>query len=588
MNNSTGNALTEHLREARFFLEPTNAVHRQYEALRAYFVEGLPSAEAARRFGYTPGAFRVLCHQFRHAQDWQERFFREVRHGPQAAPARDPVRELVVAMRKKNLSVYDIRHELQSQGHEISINSLSVLLREEGFARLPRRRDEERPASIKPQPAEVADVRNLDLTPRVFRTRVAGLFLMVPLMRKLDLGQVAEQAGLPGSKMVPAEQALRSLLALKLIGKERKSHVMNLVFDEGLALFAGLNVIPKRSYLAAYSSRIGARGIGRFMATWFQEVQRIGLSRSGCLDLDFHTVPANTDKEPLQKHYVSRRSRSQKGVLVFLARDAEQRVMCYSNAHVPKSEQADEILRFVEFWKQQTGQVPQELVFDSQLTTHANLRKLEELNIRFLTLRRRTRAMLAEIYARPNSAWRRVTLRTLTRSYRTPRVFDERVKIRDYGDKPIRQLSILDLGHEDPTILLTNDMRATPAALITRYAQRMLIENGIAEAIHFFHIDSLSSMVGLKVDFDLQLTLVASSLYRLFARHLPENYHNATAKVLFDSLLDVSGKVQIDEHQVIVTLDKRAHNPYLVDSGLADRPTPMPWLQGKELVIQFA
>ncbi len=552
---STDKQITHHLHEARFFLEPVNALHRQYEALRAYFVEGLPSAEAARRFGYTPGAFRVLCHQFRHAQNWQARFFKEVHHGPQSAPARDPVRELVVAMRKKNLSVYDIRHELKAQGHEISINSLSVLLREEGFARLPRRRDEERPLSIKPEPADVADVRNLDLTPRGFRTRVAGLFLLVPLMKDLDLGQVAKQAKLPGSKMIPAEQALRSLLALKLIGKERKSHVMNLVFDEGLALFAGLNVIPKRSWMAAYSSRIGALGTRRFMATWFQQVQQIGLEHSG---------------------------------LVFLARDAEQRVMCYSNAHIPKSEQANEILHFVAFWKQQTGQVPQELVFDSQLTTYANLRKLEDLNIRFLTLRRRTRTILAEIYARPNSAWRRVTLRSLTRTYRTPRVFDEKVSIRDYGDKPIRQLSILDLGHEDPTILLTNDMRATPATLITRYAQRMLIENGIAEAIHFFHIDSLSSMVGLKVDFDLQLTLAASSLYRLFARHLPENYHNATAKMLFDNLLDVTGKIQIEDHQIIVTLDKRAHNPYLVDSGLADHPTPMPWLEDKELVIQFA
>ena len=216
------------------------------------------------------------------------------------------------------------------------------------------------------------------------------------------------------------------------------------------------------------------------------------------------------------------------------------------------------------------------------------MRKLDQLDIRFLTLRRRTRTLLAEIYARPSSAWRRVTLRSLTRTYRTPRVFDEKVKIRDYGDKSIRQLSIIDLGHEDPTILLTNDMRATPVTLITRYAQRMLIENGIAEAIHFFHIDSLSSMVGLKVDFDLQLTLVASSLYRLFARHLPENYHNATAKMLFDSLLDVGGKIQIEDRHVIVTLDKRAHNPYLVDSGLADQPTPMPWMGGRELVIQFA
>jgi hypothetical protein len=57
--------------------------------------------------------------------------------------------------------------------------------------------------------------------------------------------------------MIPAAQAVRSLLALKLIGAERKSHVMDLVTDRAIALFAGINVVPKRSYLAAYSSRIG-------------------------------------------------------------------------------------------------------------------------------------------------------------------------------------------------------------------------------------------------------------------------------------------------------------------------------------------
>src|SRR3954470_21608118 len=49
----------------RRFLEPSNSTHRQYEALRAYFVDRLPSAEVAARFGYTPGSFRVLVHQFR-------------------------------------------------------------------------------------------------------------------------------------------------------------------------------------------------------------------------------------------------------------------------------------------------------------------------------------------------------------------------------------------------------------------------------------------------------------------------------------------------------------------------------------------
>jgi len=131
---------------------------------------------------------------------------------------------------------------------------------------------------------------------------------------------------------------------------------------------------------------------------------------------------------------------------VFLARDAEERMMCYANADVTKSEQADEILRFVEFWERQTGQVPEELVFDSQLTTYRNLRELDERRIRFLTLRRRTPKLLAELYARPRSAWRRVTLKSLTRTYRTPRVFNERIQLKQYGKQPLRQLSVIDLG----------------------------------------------------------------------------------------------------------------------------------------------
>ncbi len=588
MTNNTINNITYVSEEARFFLEAKKPRHRQYEALRAYFLEQLPSSEVARRFGYSPGAFRVLCHQFRRQANKEERFFKEVRRGPRSAPARDRVRDLVVGMRKQNLSVYDIQRELKAQGDEVSINSLSLLLREESFARLPRRRDEERPPVTKAEPAAVADVRLVNLTPRTFRTRVAGLFLFVPLLKNLDFAGLAQEADLPGSKMIPAPQALRSLLALKLIGKERKSHVMNLVEDEGLALFAGLNAIPKRSYLAAYSSGIGREVNLKLMGSWFEQVQKMGLVRGHSLDLDYHTVPANSAQEPLEKHYVSRRSRSQKGVLVFLARDAQERVLCYSHAAVVKQEQAHEILRFVEFWKQHTGQVPEELVFDSRLTTYANLRRLDQQGIHFLTLRRRSRKMLAAIYARPASAWQRVTLRSLSRTYRTPRVLDERIELRDYGPKKLRQLSVIDLGHEEPTVILTNNFRATPAALITRYAQRMLIENGIAEAIHFFHIDALSSMVGLKVDFDLQITLMAASLYRLLAHRLAQPYQKATAKKIFNTLLDLGGRIRIEDTHLTVTLDKRAHNPYLVDSGLADQPTQMPWFGNKTLFIRFS
>lgn len=206
----------------------------------------------ARRFGYSPGAFRVLCHQFRHDPTKRAGFFQPIKHGPQTAPVRDRVRTLAVAMRKKNLSVYDIQRELAEAGRATSINALTVLLCEEGFARLPRRADDERPRRVKPDTAAVADVRTLSLAPRSFRTRVGGLFLFVPLMQQIDLAAVVRRARLPTSKMIPAEQALRTLLALKLLGKERKSPVMDLVFDPGIALFAGLNVVPKRSYLAAF------------------------------------------------------------------------------------------------------------------------------------------------------------------------------------------------------------------------------------------------------------------------------------------------------------------------------------------------
>jgi len=583
---TTRNKLT-HPRQAQFFLAPQSPLHRQYEALRAYFLDELSSTEVARRFDYSPGAFRVLCHQFRHAPAKRSAFFQTPKHGPQRAPARDRVRQHAVALRKKNLSVYDIQRQLSEGGHSISINALSILLREEGFARLPRRRDEERPATLKPEAAAVADVRELDLSPRSFRTHVGGLFFFVPLMQKLDLAKIATQAQLPGSQMIPGEQALRSLLALKLIGQERKSHVMDLVFDPGIALFAGLNVIPKRSYLAAYSSGIDHPANLRLMETWFAQVQQAGLSRGDSLDLDFHTVPANSQEEPLEKHYVSSRSRSQKGILVFLARDATERVLCYANAGLTKREQPDEILRFVQFWKRRTGRVPSELVFDSQLTTYANLYQLQQQGIKFMTLRRRSKKMLGEIWSHPLSAWRRISLPSLTRTFRTPKVLDERIELKGY-EGTLRQVTVMELGHEEPTVLLTNHSDLSCAKLVTRYAQRMLIENGISEAIQFFHLDALSSMVGLKVDFDLQITLMASSLYRLMAARIGREYERAQAKKIFRNLLDASATVTVENKEVTVKLDKRAHNPYLVASGLTKESTSMPWLDGKKLVITFA
>ena len=143
MSNSAAEKVTD---LTAVFLRPTNSTHRQYEALRAYFVEGVPSAEAARRFGYSAGSFRVLCHQFR--QNPHRAFFLPPAKGPSLAPKRERVREQVLTLRKQNLSVYDISQALEEADQHLSPAAVSLILKQEGFARLPRRRDEAWPSTL--------------------------------------------------------------------------------------------------------------------------------------------------------------------------------------------------------------------------------------------------------------------------------------------------------------------------------------------------------------------------------------------------------------------------------------------------------
>jgi len=570
------------LRQA--FLDPANSTHRQYEALRAYFVEGLPAKEAAGRFSYSPGGFRVLAHRFR--QDPRRPFFLTPAKGPQRAPKTDPLRGRVVEARKRNLSIYDIHRLLLAEGHRLSPVSISLILKEEGFARLPRRADEERPEHPHPERAPVADVQQLDLSPRQLRTRFGGLFLFVPYLARMPWESIFEDNGFPGSQMIPASRAIRSLLGLKLYGSARPSHVMSEVFDPGLALFAGLNCVPKRSFLTEYSCRIAPASYPKAMRQWFDAMNALGLPRGESFDLDFHTIPFHGEDALLQKHYVSKRSRRQKGLLAFVAQDADTRVFCYGNARVRKENQNDEILRFVTFWKERTGKRPQELIFDSKLTTYANLAKLTEQGIDFITLRRRSKPMLQEVWTLPQSAWRQIHLEGISRIYRDPRVIDQRITLKDYPN-PIRQMVVADLGHEEPTFLLTNQLSRSAPKLIERYARRMIIENNIEDGIDFFHMDALSSAVPMKVDCDLQLTLMGSSLYRLLGNELGQGYERAKSRTIFRDFVDAHATVDLGPQEVAVRFQKRAHNPLLLKAGFDKKHPPIPWLGNRKLALVF-
>lgn len=558
---------------------------RQYEALRAYFHEGVPSAEAARRFGYTPGSFRILCLRFR--RDEARAFFRDLPRGPQSQPRKDAVRSRVVEMRKRNLSVYDIHDALVHTGKDrLSVTAIQEILRDEGFTRLPRRADDERPEGTRPTADRIADVQHFSMESREFTTRAGGLFLLLPLLAQLDLDALVSTCKLPGTRMIPATHAFRAGLLLKLLGKARRSHVMDLLFDEGVALAMGLNAPPKSTFMWQYSTRLGRKTIVRLLGTWVERLRAKKLIDASSFNLDFHSISHFGDDPQIEKHYVPRRSQRRKAVLTFFAQDAEGQVFCYSNADIRKGEENDEVLRFVEFWEHRYGERPKHLVFDSKLTTHQHLRKLDDLGITFITLRRRSPLVVKEIANAPHSAWRTVQLDVPHRKFKSPRVIDQTVAIAGYGEGSLRQLLVRDLGHEEPTVLLTNDTRSSPKALITRYARRMLIENGLADGVDFFHLDALSSAVAINVDFDVLLTVIGSGVYRLFARSL-HGFDHAQARQLFRRFLDTTARVIIDGRNVTVRLPRRAHNPLLIDAGLIGKGIKIPWWNGAKLTIEI-
>jgi transposase len=571
-------------RHRAFFLRPSLPAHRLYEALRAVVVDGEPVRTVAPRFHYTPGSLAVYCSRFR--AGGLAPFFQARRPGPKSQPKKAPARERALALRKQNHSVYDIQRVLRHEGQPLSVRAIWEILREAGFARLPRRADEERPQYPRAEAAAVADRRAFTLAAGTqFTTPAAGLFLFVPLLVTLEVPALVRQAGLPGTRPIPPLHYLLALLALKLLGKERISHVMDLCHDPGAALFAGLNALPKTTALTTSSYRLTRAGTLRWLRALVQAARGHRLLPGRSFNVDFHAVPHFGEASVLEKHYVPRRSHAEKSVLVFLAQDGTSRALCYSNARVLKAQQPTEILRFVAFWERTTGRVPQELVFDSRLTTVAVLAQLDARGIRFLTLRRRNEKLIADLLALPRAAWTPCHLDVPHRKYRDPLLYETRVRLKDYPGE-LRQLAIKGLGRELPTLLLTNALTADPAPLLTRYAQRMVVENAIADGVHFFHLDALCSGLQLEVDFSVALTVAANLCYRLFARRIA-GFEAAQPKQIYRRFVNTLGHVRIERDAITVRYPKRAHNPLLLEAGFGREAVRVPWLHDRVLRFEF-
>ena len=568
---------------AEYFTAPAGAAQRRYEALRAYFLEEMPAAEVADRFGYSTASVHQMATMLRKGK---LALFTEGKPGPKGPrKATGELRARVLALRAAGHSVSEIAAALTGQGLPVSAQTAWQILDAEGIPRLPRRDEGRRGPPARLDAVKAAKLPGWPAEATGLGCDHAGLLLLFPAMAEVSLPGLVRAAGYPATRQLTAWQSVGSLLLAKCARKARVHHIGSLTDDAGLAFTLGLTALPKATHLGAYSWRVRRDANRKLLAGLVAALRPLGLATGETgFNCDFHAIRHHGADAQLEKHYVPRRSQRTRAVLAFFAQDHASAEMVYANADITKAEQAAEIIAFAGYWQAATGSDPGLLVFDSQLTTHKILDQLTGRGINWLTLRQRGKAELERLAALPGSAWKSATI-ARTGRYRRPRLHEDMVKIRDVAAK-VRQIAVKDIGRDEPALLITHDL-ATPAKdLFARYAERMIVENELDAYIGGFHLDALTSGVPLNVDLDTTLTVIAGNLYRLLALNLPR-YENATPARIWRHFLDATGTLHITPGGVTCALNLRSHHPLLIDAGFADLEVPIPWWDSRTLRFRF-
>lgn len=570
--------------DAKFFLRPELDWQRRYEALRASLVERLPAQAVAQRFGYKPSYVYLLRHLFKTGKiDFGELPVPGV--AGRRVVSRDS-RQKIRAWREQRLSAGEIAQLLSDQGTEMSVRTVERVLAEEGFPRLPRRTGLKVGLTVKgakvPEKAQTLSLADLD--GQTFESPGAGVFLFAPFLGQLDLASVVEEARLPGSKAIAATSYLLSFLALKLLGTERYAHVGDHSFDPGLGLFAGLNVLPKCTAMSTYSYGLDEAHIHRLQAAFVRRAIKLGLYDGKVVNLDFHSVPHFGEQSVLEKHWTGARGKGMKGALTLFAQDAESKLLLYTPADIRRGEADEQVIDFLAFWRKVwRGSLPT-FVFDSRFTSYEKLSELNAAGIKFITLRRRGAALLRQVDELDD--WQRIHVPHAKRKYPNPQVHESTIALPHYHGE-VRQLIVRGNGHEKPSFLISNDHAAEAASLVSDYARRWRVENGIAEAVKFFSLNALSSPILVKVHFDVVLTALADTLYTMLARKL-RGFEDCNAPKLFRHFVAGKATVRVAGRNVLVTYPKRAHHPILRQVPWGALPSSLPTYPKASLELRFA
>lgn len=572
--------------DATFFTHPKDPAQRVYEALRASFVDRLPAAIVARKFGFTAAYIHLLRHRFR----------RGTLHipcglgfGRRGRPSRvaGAAREKIIALRNTGrLSAGQIAEILERDGYELGVRTVERIIRAAGLPRLARRTQlligitKER--TLVPEAASRR--RWKELRDVALSTEHAGIFLFLPFLEQLGFAQIVASSGLPATPHIPAQQYILSLLALKLLGREGLSHINDHNFDPALGLFAGLNILPKCTAISTYSYMVDPGHLDKLQAALLRQGHKCRLYREEVVNLDFHAIPHYGDQSVLEENWAGAKGKRLKSALTMMAQDAHSRLVLYTDADIRRSEMADQALEFVRFWKRVRRSIVPTLIFDSQFTTYSKLAELDLQGVKFITLRRRGKLLVDDALA-GNEGWKKIHVPHAKRKFPNPQVRESSIIIKGY-DKELRQIVMRGNGREKPAFLITNDFGSDVVEVVSRYAERWRVENCIAEAVKFFHLNALSSPILVKVHLDVVLTVLADTLYYMLAQQL-RGFEECNAPKIYRHFIAGKGDVRYDGSELRVIFPRRAHNPVVRNVPWRQLPDQISWLDGARLRFEW-
>lgn len=572
-----------------FFLKPKSVSHRQYEALRMYYIENKPAADVADFFKYKYRAFTSLISDFRRNFDQdnlEDRFFVQRQLGRPEKGEKGNVRSIVITLRKKNFSVEDIKISLDAIGYQVSENTIYLIIKSEGFARLPKRSKQDK-RQLEEVRIEAQKSESINFLPEKFKTTSGALLCFLPIIRAYGIDEIIQSSGYPWTRSLSRIESILSFIALKLSDIRRYSADDVWCMDRGSGLFSGLNVLPKATWFSSYSDRVTSQMnidfLKRLHRTWLD----MGLL-SDTINLDFTTIPYWGESDQFENNWSGKRNKALSSMLSVLAHDPDTGIIDYGNTRVRHSNESHIVLEFLDFYKlglKEENQLKY-IIFDSKFTNYENLAELDSNDIKFITIRRRGKNIVDEINNYPKNSWKIIRVQQSGNKKRTLKVNEQTIFLKGYN-KQIRQVTITGNGKIKPAIIITNDFDIKVHDIVTKYARRWLVEKVISEQIEFFHLNRVSSSMVIKVDFDLTMSIVAHNIYRLFALEL-EGYSHLTSQSLYEKFITNAADVEIGQNEIVVNLKKKRNLPLLLETMSRFQDLNYSWLDNKKLIFQGA